>query len=333
MSAIDESSIYDSIPKHVRHIAKAAKRRLSELRTSGAPVGLSTGFNTLDGAGIRLVEGELIIVAARPAMGKSSFALQIAYNAAEQLTKQKACVLIYSCEMTEEAVLLRMASSRAKVNIQALKINKANADDFQRLEQELDAMSGLEIIINDGTSPDTSRIAAEISDMRESGKPVGLLVVDYLELLGDAAVSKYASETEKIGKIVTRLKAIAKKFRMPVVLVSQVAREVDAGANKMPQPAQMSGSRWVEATADKLITMMRPEYYLLQGVSAACENAADATGVVYVTVLKNRDGVDKVTLRMGWDGQTTSVFDLHGSMRREVRDLSAKKPEIVLDFV
>lgn len=333
MSALDESSIYDSIPKHARHVAKSAKRRLAELQTSKDPVGLSTGFKTLDDAGIRLVDGELFIIAARPGMGKTSVALQMAHKAAVPLTQQGKCVLIYSCEMTEDAVLLRMAASTAKVNIQAMKLAKADADDFGRINDELDALSLLEIVINDSTSPDTSRIAAEISDMRESGKPVGLLVVDYLELLADMATNKYSSETEKIGRIVVRLKAIAKKFRIPVILVSQVAREVDASQNKMPQVSQMSGSRWVEQTADKLVTLMRPEYYLLQGSTAACEKSTDSSGVVYVSVLKNRDGVDKVTLRMGWEGTTTSVYDLHAMIQKEVRDLSAKKPDVVLDTV
>lgn len=333
MSAIDESSIYDSIPKHARHIAKAAKRRLAELRMQGEPVGLSTGFRTLDDAGIRLVEGELIVIAARPGMGKSSIALQIARNVASSVASQGKGVFIYSCEMTEENVLLRMASSIAKVNMQMLKLGKSSDDDFGRLESELDEISKFNITINDSTSPDTSRIAAEMSDMREAGNPVGLLVIDYLELLGDTIASKYSTETEKIGKIVTRLKAIAKKFRVPVILVSQVAREVDSSMNKMPLVSNMSGSRWIEATADKLITLMRPEYYLLQGSTAACELTSDSSGVVYVSLLKNRDGKDKFTVRMGWEDTTTSVYDLHPSIKKYVRDLSAKKPSVILDII
>ncbi len=333
MSAIDESSIYDSIPKHARHIAKSAKRRLAELKTSKEPVGLSTGFRTLDDVGVRLVDGELVVIAARPGMGKSSIALQIARNVADVMTKQNRCVFIYSCEMTEEKVLLRMASSVAKVNMQMLSLGKASDDDFDKMEAELDAVSQYSITINDSTSPDTSRIAAEMSDMREAGNPVGLLVIDYLELLADTVANKYSTETEKVGKIVTRLKAIAKKFRIPVILVSQVAREVDNSANKIPLVSNMSGSRWIEATADKLITLMRPEYYLLQGSTSACELTTDSSGVVYVSVLKNRDGKDKFTVRMGWEDTTTSVYDLHYSIKKYVRDLSAKKPEVVLDTI
>jgi replicative DNA helicase len=327
MSALDESSIYDSIPVHAKHIAKATKRRLAEMRRETEPVGLSTGFTTLDETGIRLADSELFIIAARPGMGKTSLALQMALNAAQELTPKGKTVMIYSCEMTKGAVLLRMASSLAKVNMQAVKMKKATQDDNNKLDDALDTVSGYDIVINDSTSPDTSKIAAEVSDMSDAGTPVGLLVVDYLELLGDSIYA--SSETEKIGHIIKRMKAIAKKFLIPVILVSQVARDVDNSANKIPQVSQMSGSRWVEATADKLIVMMRPEYYLEQGATAACELSSDSSGVTYVGVLKNRDGEDKFTVRMGWDGKTTSVYDMHRSIKRTVRDLSAKKPQIV----
>lgn len=329
MSLDEGQSLYESMPRSSRHIARDARVRIKKWRDESEPEGLSTGFVTLDDGGIRLFDNDLMILAARAGMGKTSVAMQFAENVARQLksTGDPGCVLIYSCEMTAEQLLLRMASSRAGVNLQAARMKKVDDEDYKKLEDALSEIETLPIAINDATSPDTSKIDAEIASFRDRGKPVRFMVIDYLELLGDSTATGREPDHMRIAKIVTRCKALAKKWHICVLLLSQVTRETEAvGGTMMPAMRDMRGSAAIEQTADQIIALLRPQYYLAQGIACACELASDAKDIIYMSCIKNRSGAGMLTWRFAWSGFRTSAFDLHSASQRQVRMLTVRQP-------
>jgi replicative DNA helicase len=317
------------MPRSARHIGRDARGRIGKWRTQTEAEGLSTGFATLDDGGIRLFDNELIILAARPQMGKTSVAMQFAANVAQHLkdTGDPGCVLVYSCEMTAEQLLLRMASSRAGVNLQAARMNKVEPEDYDKLDHALSAIGALPIAINDATSPDTTKMDAEIEVFKGRGKPVRLVVADYLELLGDSTATGREPDHLRIARIVTRSKAIAKKHHIPFLMLSQVTRETEAqGGTMMPTMKDMRGSAAIEQTADQMWALMRPQYYLAQGIPCACELASDSKDTIYFSAIKNRNGAGGLTWRFLWSGWRTSMMDLHSSARRQVRVMAVRQP-------
>lgn len=329
MSLDAEQDLYSSMPRTSRHIGRDARERVRRWQERTEPEGLSTGFVTLDDGGIRLFDNELVVLAARPQMGKTSVAMQMARSVAQHLkdTGDPGCVLVYSCEMTAEQLLLRMAASQAGVNLQAARLKKVSDEDYERLMAALTQIEALPIVINDATSPDTYKIDAEVAALKDRGRPVRFLVADYLELLGDSTATGREQDNVRIARIVTRCKALAKKWHVPFLLLSQVTRETEAaGSTMMPTMKDMRGSAAIEQTADQIWVLMRPQYYLQQGIPCACELASDAKDTIYFGCVKSRNGAGGLTFRFLWSGYRTSMFDMHADARRKVTWLAVRQP-------
>lgn len=329
MSLDEGQSLYESMPRSARHIGRDARGRISKWRTQTEAEGFSTGFSTLDDGGIRLFDNELVILAARPQIGKTSVAMQFATNVAQYLkdTADPGCVLVYSCEMTAEQLLLRMASSRAGVNLQAARMNKVEPEDYDKLEHALHEIEALPIAINDATAPDAQKMDAEIEAFRGRMKPVRLVIADYLELLKFSGGTGRELENQRIANIVVLAKALAKKHHIPFLMLSQVTRETEAaGSTMMPTMKDMRGSAAIEQTADQIWALMRPQYYLAQGIPCACELASDSKDTIYLSAIKNRNGAGGLTWRFLWSGWRTSMFDMHSTTRRQVNVMAVRQP-------
>lgn len=251
----------------------------------GIPEGISTGFKTLDNF-TRLVATELTLIAARPSQGKTALAMQIAENVAKQLQADNdpGCVAVFSAEMAGWSLYHRMAGAIANVNTHKLRSGKGTPEEFGRLEDAMQRLRTVPIWIDDNTGPTTGQMLEQLSRLNET-IPVRMMMFDFIELGGDRA----QKEDLRIGAITRNLKGIAKTLQIPVVGLSQLNRDVEDRANKMPQLSDLRYSGMLEQLADVVMFLMRPEYYVerQQHIDVPQE---DKAGVAYVQYAKNRQG-------------------------------------------
>ena len=247
--------------------------------------GRSTGFKTIDPY-LRLIDSELTLIAARPSMGKTSLAMQIGENVARQLRAENApgCVAVYSAEMSGTELVIRMASALCGVNAHRLRNGGANEDDVYKFREALYRLKNLPIWIDDSSRPSTQRMLEGITQLQES-TPVRLMIFDFVELGGDGG----ANEELRISSIYQHLKAIAKTLNIPVLALSQISREVERSANKMPTLSGLRYSGMAEQVADKVVFIMRPEYYIERGETIDVPEV-DRKGIAYLQIAKNRNG-------------------------------------------
>jgi replicative DNA helicase len=256
-----------------------------DLWKQGIAEGYSTGFKTLD-ARARLVAGELTLIAARPSMGKTALAMQIAENLARQLQSDNdpGCVAVFSAEMSGWSLYHRMAGALAGVNIHKLRSGKGTPAEFAAFEDSMDRLRTLPVWIDDNTGPTTAQMLEQLSRLNED-IPVRMMMFDFVELGGDRA----QKEDLRISAITHNLKGIAKTLEIPVIALSQLNRDVENRANKMPTLSDLRYSGMLEQLADNVIFIMRPEYYVERAQTVDVP-AEDKQGIAYVQYAKNRSG-------------------------------------------
>lgn len=256
-----------------------------DLWKQGIPEGLSTGFKTLDGF-TRLIATELTLLAARPSQGKTALAMQIVENVARQLQQDDdpGCVAVFSAEMSGWSLYHRMAGAMAGVNTHKLRNGKGTPTEFAALDAAMERLRTVPIWIDDNTGPTTTQMLDQLSRLNED-IPVRMMMFDFVELGGDRA----QKEDLRISTITHNLKGIAKTLQIPVLALSQLNRDVENRANKMPALADLRYSGMLEQLADNVIFIMRPEYYAerAQHVDVPQE---DKAGIAYVQYAKNRQG-------------------------------------------
>lgn len=264
--------------------AKRAENKLNQW-ASGKAEGVSTGFASLDPF-MRLVNAEYTLIAARPSMGKTSLGMQLAENVAAHLvrTGDRGCVAVFSAEMSGTELAIRMASALSGANAHSLRNGYGRNEDFQKFREALHDLSGLPIWIDDSTGPTTDTMLARLDELTGT-TPVRMMLFDFIELGGDKA----QNEEQRISSIHRHLKGIAKTLDIPVVGLSQLSREVERRADKMPQLADLRYSGMGEQVADKVVFVMRPEYYIERQIPLEVPEA-DRRGVAYVQIAKNRTG-------------------------------------------
>jgi replicative DNA helicase len=252
---------------------------------AGQLEGVSTGFKTIDPY-LRLVNSEYTLIAARPSMGKTSMGMQIAENMAKQLlvTGDTGCVCVFSAEMSGTELTIRMASALSGVNAHSLRNGLAKANDFVIFREALQRLKEIPVWIDDSTGPTTQTMLTRLEELNKTN-PVRMMLFDFVELGGDSA----PNEELRISSIHKHLKGIAKTLDIPVVGLSQLRREVESRADKMPQLADLRYSGMGEQIADKIAFIMRPEYYIERQVSLDVPED-DRKGVAYVMIAKNRNG-------------------------------------------
>lgn len=272
----------DLLPMHVW--AKRAEDRFAQWAT-GKVDGVSTGFKTLDPY-LRMVNSEYTLIAARPSMGKTSLGMQLAENIAKNLqaTGDTGCAAIFSAEMSGTELTIRMIAAAAGINAHALRNGYGKPDEFIAARDAAQRIGKLPIWIDDSTGPTTATMLQRLDELNKT-TPVRMMLFDFVELGGDKA----ANEEQRISHIHTHLKGIAKTLNIPVIGLSQLNREVDKRADKMPQLADLRYSGMGEQIADKVVFIMRPEYYI-ERQQALEVPEADRKGVAYVLTAKNRNG-------------------------------------------
>ena len=248
----------------------------NELEQGSLPL-YSTGLTDLDSLIGGLTKQDLIIVAARPSMGKSWFACYLANYIA---TNEKKPVVFFSAEMSRKQLTKRFLSMHTGIDSQRLMNNVIYKDEMDTLVQGIGALAELPIEINDTPAEQLTpaKIRSELRRIQSKRGELGLVVLDYIQKLGDRAAGNRA---QVIGKYSGACKDIAKQFNVPFVVLAQINRGVESQSNKRPTMASIKDSGDVEQDSDLLLMLYRDEYY---------RSDTEDNGVMEVIVGKNRNG-------------------------------------------
>ena len=233
---------------------------IENLQKSGSPVtGVPTGFKDLDRMTTGLQQGDLVIVAARPSMGKTSWVLNVAATAA---IEHQQPVAVFSLEMSKEQLLKRLLSAEGRIDAQHLRRGGMTAEDHKRLAQAAGHLNNAPIWIDDSAGLSVLEIRAKarrlVSDIKAEGQELGLIVIDYLQLMsGDRAESR----VQEVSQISRGLKALARELNVPVIALSQLSRAPEQRPDKKPMLSDLRESGSIEQDADLVMFLFRPEYY------------------------------------------------------------------------
>jgi replicative DNA helicase len=234
--------------------------RLDDLHKDKKKVrGIPTGFKDIDSTLAGFQRSDLIILAARPSMGKTALALNFAHNVAVQANQP---VLIFSLEMSKEQLVDRLLSVESGVDAWALRTGNLTDADFEKIGQAMGTLSEAQIFIDD--SPGITMSDLRTKARREAHRrPLGLIIVDYLQLMsgGSRFGSDYANRVQEISEISRGLKGVARELNVPVLALSQLSRSVESRSPQIPQLADLRESGSIEQDADVVAFIYREEYY------------------------------------------------------------------------
>jgi len=225
--------------------------------------GLATDFVALDRDLSGLQKGELIIVAARPSMGKTAFAINMAQNAA---VNHKAIVAVFSLEMSKESLLRRMLASQAWVDQRKLQTGFLGREDHDKLQRALGDLVDSHLFIDDTAGISLAEMRAKARRLKQNAGGLDLVVVDYLQLMSatlpSAGGKRYENRTQEVSAISRGLKALAKELHVPVVALSQLSRASERrGDDKRPMLSDLRESGSIEQDADVVMFIHREAYY------------------------------------------------------------------------
>ena len=288
-------------------VLQAVLERLGELTAAGGETmpGLTTGFSDVDRKINGLNKSDLILLAARPGMGKTSFALNIATRVAMQ---QKVPVAIFSLEMTKEQLTNRILSAEAGIDSQAFRTGALRAEDWEYLALATEKLHDAPIYMDDTSGITITEMKAKIRRVNQDPtRPnVGLIVIDYLQLMTTGQRSE--NRVQEISSITRNLKIMAKEMNVPIIALSQLSRAVEKQGNNSshrPQLSDLRDSGSIEQDADCVLFLYRDSYYASQNPDGAEVDADTAECIV----AKNRHG-ETSTVPLGWDGAHTRFMDV-----------------------
>ena len=286
---------------HIRDVIVQTYNHLSELQNddSEEKLGLKTGYSDLDKVVVGFGKGDLVIVGARPGVGKTSFCLNLATNIAKKSGKS---VCIFSLEMSNEQLVSRIIASEALVDSQRLRTGKLEPRDWDNIANAASTLSETNIYIDDTTNVSITAMKAKLRRI----KNLGLVVVDYLQLMEGEKGRKDGSRVNEIAEISRGLKIMAKELNVPVITCSQLSRGTEKEKERKPMLSDLRDSGSIEQDADMVIFLSR-DYY---------GNDPDKANLVDVIVAKNRHG-GLGTVQMSWLGQFTKFSSLEENMTEE----------------
>ena len=309
-----EQKIFDisnnSDVKEFRHIRDILQNVYRDIETTvemkGAVTGAKTGFSGLDRMLVQMGKGDLVIVGARPGMGKTSFALNIATNVAKNSKKS---VAIFSLEMSGEQLVTRIISSEALVDSHARRTGQLKPEDWDNIAGVVSSLSGSEIYIDDTSQITTTEMKSKLRRLPN----LGLVVIDYIGLM--QSTSNSDNRAQQVGEISRNLKVMAKDFGVPIVCCAQLNRGTESrpGAGKRPTLADLRDSGSIEQDADIVLFLYRDEYYKDIAGQENSPEAADSANTAEVIIAKNRHG-SVGNVKMGWIGQFTKFRTLEQDM-------------------
>lgn len=295
--AIAEQTATDGGPEAMRSIVVRAVERIDELFHKGdAITGLPTGLTDLDELTSGLQPSDLVIVAGRPSMGKTSLVMNIAEHAALEVQKP---VLVFSMEMPADSLAMRMMSSLGRIDQHRIRTGKLNDDDWSRVTSTVHMLSEASIFVDDTPSLSPAELRARARRLVKEQGPLGLIVIDYLQLMKVPGFSA-DNRAAEISEISRSLKALAKELNVPVIALSQLNRSLEQRQDKRPVMSDLRESGAIEQDADLICFIYRDEVYN--------EDSPDK-GSAEIIIAKQRNGpIGKV--RVAFLGQFTRFEDL-----------------------
>lgn len=225
------------------------------VKNKGKISGLTTGLIDLDMVTEGLHPTQLIIIAARPAVGKTAFALNIAAAAAKSTKKN---VAIFSLEMPAEQLVMRMISSLGQIDNKKLQTGRLDNDDYRRINEAMSQLADTNIYFHDGTGVTASEIQAKCRRLATQGEGLGLVVIDYLQLI-DASAKYQGARQQEISEISRKLKTMALELEVPVIALSQLSRNVEKREDKKPMLSDLRESGAIEQDADIVAALHAPD--------------------------------------------------------------------------
>jgi replicative DNA helicase len=261
-----ETNLFDVSQKQLKNsvisietILEESFDRLDELhKDKGKIRGVPTGFKNLDNILAGFQKSDLVILAARPSMGKTALALNLAHNVA---VKSKQPVLVFSLEMSKEQLVDRMLSMESGVDAWALRTGNLSDSDFEKISHAMGTLGEAPIFIDDTPSITISELRTKAR--REAHKqPLGLIVVDYLQLMsGGGKFGGDGNRVQEISEISRGLKSIARELEVPMLALSQLSRSVESRSPQIPQLSDLRESGSIEQDADVVAFIYREDYY------------------------------------------------------------------------
>lgn len=320
---------YDSKYYYMKDAVAETIHRINVSKKNGCGVsGVATGYYDLDKLTGGLQNSDLIIIAARPSMGKTAFAINIAYNVAINFFKESSSpkneknnnsknadkpmsVAIFSIEMSAEQIATRIVSMKTGIDSGKIRTGMVSKEDFAKISSESVKISSLPMIIDDGASPTISAIRTKARRMKRRHN-IGLLVIDYLQLIRASNSVNYSNRVQEVAEISQGLKAIAKELHIPVIALSQLSRGVELRDSKRPQLSDLRESGNIEQEADIVMFIYREEYYLSRSIpndpikNMEWQESIDyVKNIAEIIISKQRNGpIGSFLLR--FDGATTS---------------------------
>ena len=268
--------------------------RLDELSQSDSSIaGMSTGLKDLDSKINGLNKSDLLLIAARPAMGKSAFALNIGANVAHTYKKT---VAIFNLEMSREQLAMRLLANKSYVELQKLATGKLSDEEWTKLCMASDELSRMDIRIDDNPTVTVADINAKCRRLDN----LGLIIIDYLQLMQGSGYGKNSeNRVVVVGEISRSLKIMAKELNVPVICLSQLSRAVESRTDKRPILSDLRESGAIEQDADSVMFIYRDEYY---------NPKTEDKGIAECIVAKNRHG-ETGAVKLQWIGQYQSFAD------------------------
>ncbi|MBN1365962.1 MAG: replicative DNA helicase [Syntrophaceae bacterium] len=293
---ISENKVHQDFSQ-IRDIVKDSFKSIESLYATKQPLtGVPTGFEKIDDLTAGLQRSELIIIAGRPSMGKTAFALNIALHAAMESQIPAA---IFSLEMSKEQIAFRLLSSKARVDSQRLRKGFLGETDWPKLTTAAGILSEAPLYIDD--TPDISVLEMKAKSRRlKADKGLGLIVVDYIQLM--RSKGRHDSREQEISDISRSLKALAKELKVPIVALSQLNRQVETRPNRRPQMADLRESGAIEQDADVIAFIYRDEVY------NKSEDNVDK-GIAEIIIAKQRNGPTD-TIKLAFVDKYTSFENL-----------------------
>lgn len=265
---------------HIRDILEARYERFAEMHESKdeeTVKGVPTGFKSLDMKLSGLQPSDLVVIAARPSMGKTSLALNIAQNAAIRGHKN---VGIFSLEMSKEQLVDRLFASMLGVDSWKLQRGKLDDSDFQNMGPIMDELNKANMFIDDSVASTIPELRAKARRLQmEHG--LDLLIIDYLQLMSTGNMSYAGNRVQEISEISRSLKQLGRELHVPILALSQLSRAVESRPGNIPQLSDLRDSGSIEQDADVVLMMYREDYY---------EEDSDRPGVTDIYIRKHRNG-------------------------------------------
>ena len=282
--------------QHIREVLGDVYANLQALSTDAESVrGTKTGFSGLDTVLAGMGKSDLLLVGARPGMGKTSFALNIGTNVAIQ-TKKKVCII--SLEMSSEQLVSRILSSEAMIDSYSMRSGNLKPEEWDRLAEAASRLAGSDILIDDTSGINVTEMKAKLRRVDN----LGLVIVDYLQLMQGERHTD--NRVQEVGDISRAMKIMAKELMVPVICCAQLSRGPEARTSKKPMLSDLRDSGAIEQDADVVMFLYRDEYYKTD--EAPVENDGNICEVI---IAKNRHG-STGTVKMGWIGRYTKFRSL-----------------------